>query len=64
MDIRQLDLPGSFYDLATGGFVIHLVGQACTVSARWRCTERRPSGHRLVGWVPAISATKVSGVRG
>jgi hypothetical protein len=64
MDIRQLDLSGSFYDLAAGGFVIHLVGQACAVSAWWRRAARRPSGHRLVGWVSAISATKVSGVRG
>jgi SAM-dependent methyltransferase len=43
MDVHQLDLPGNSYDVATGGFVIHLVTEPLRVLAELR-RVLRPGG--------------------
>jgi trans-aconitate methyltransferase len=43
MDVHQLDLPDSSYDVATGGFVIHLVSEPLRVLAELR-RVLRPGG--------------------
>ena len=50
MDAHRLDLPGACYDLATGGFVIHLVAEPLRVLAGLRRVLR--PGARVALTVP------------